>query len=122
MTAQQGVDGQTRDAKGNLRFNKNNKQARQEDMTMMDDLEEGDSQSKKKVAERRKKRIEMGKLGGEFKAKVSIAETDGERPTANDCRGPEVTLSELVDLIRIRMFRSAKLREGTTGRRVSGCL
>lgn len=73
MSAQRGIDGQTRDSKGNLRFNKNNKQAREEEATMMDDIDDGDKDSKKRVAERRKKRMEMGKLGGEFKAKVSFS-------------------------------------------------
>lgn len=64
-----GVDGQTRDAKGNLRFNKNTKRIREEEkMFDLDELEEGG----KKVQERRKKRMEMGKLGGEFKAKVIL--------------------------------------------------
>lgn len=69
MSAQRGLDGQTRDAKGNLRFNKNTKRSREEERML--DLDEEDG---KKVVERRKKRMEMGKLGGEFKAKVSYSE------------------------------------------------
>jgi hypothetical protein len=66
MTAQRGVDGASRDAKGNLKFNKNTKRAREmerEDEAM--DLDEliGDKKQKKK-------KREVVSLGSEFKAKV----------------------------------------------------
>jgi ribosomal RNA-processing protein 12 len=66
MTAQRGVDGASRDAKGNLKFNKNTKRAREmerEDEAM--DLDEliGDKKEKKK-------KREVVRLGSEFKAKV----------------------------------------------------
>jgi hypothetical protein len=66
MSAQRGVDGASRDAKGNLKFNKNTKRAREmerEDDAM--DLDEliGDKKEKKK-------KREVVRLGSEFKAKV----------------------------------------------------
>ena len=67
MSAQRGVDGQSRDAKGNLRFNKNTKRTREDDGMMMD-LDEvmGGSEKEKK----KKKKRDVEKLGGEFRSKV----------------------------------------------------
>lgn len=69
MAAQRGTDGQSRDTRGNLRFNRNTKRARDEERMDVDG-EEGTGAAEKLV-DRRKKRQQMGKLGDEFKAKVS---------------------------------------------------
>jgi ribosomal RNA-processing protein 12 len=67
LAAQRGVDGASRDARGNLRFNKNTKRVREaerEDEAMELDQLVGEKKE-------RKKRREVVKLGEEFRAKVS---------------------------------------------------
>ena len=73
------MDGASRDARGNLRFNKNTKRTRAEDDEMLD-LDEpaaGFSQSggavggAGNVGQKQKKRKETKRLGEEFRAKVS---------------------------------------------------
>lgn len=74
MSSQMGAHGQSRDARGNLRFNRNTNRAREQERGMdvdvdqaLEDMGHGD---KKKMVERRKKRQAMGTLGDEFRAKV----------------------------------------------------
>ena len=79
LAAQRGVDGVSRDARGNLRFNKNTKRTRAEDDEMMDLDEPSAGFSAKgsavggagNVGQKQKKRKETKKLGEEFRAKVS---------------------------------------------------
>nr|XP_019045182.1 ribosomal RNA-processing protein 12 [Kwoniella bestiolae CBS 10118]OCF24112.1 ribosomal RNA-processing protein 12 [Kwoniella bestiolae CBS 10118] len=77
------VDGFTRDSRGNMKFTRNTKKARDNELSMMID-EEGDRklENTKKLEERRKKRKAMG-LGEEFKAKRAggdIKRTGGPDP------------------------------------------
>ncbi|WWC96369.1 hypothetical protein V866_003236 [Kwoniella sp. B9012] len=79
------VDGYTRDSRGNMKFTRNTKKAREQDreLDMMID-QEGDKklENTKKLEERRKKRKAMG-LGEEFKAKRAggdIKRTGGPDP------------------------------------------
>ncbi|ORY31769.1 NUC173 domain-domain-containing protein [Naematelia encephala] len=60
--ATRGVDGATRDARGNLRFNKNTKRTREDEREFGVDIDEPE----KKVG---KKKREIGRLGEEFRAK-----------------------------------------------------
>jgi ribosomal RNA-processing protein 12 len=72
MSAQTGVDGATRDARGNLKFNKNTKRSRMEDDDMDVDFDE--SIKKAYMPEQKKKKKQEGnkRLGEEFRAKVSV--------------------------------------------------
>lgn len=68
MSATRAVDGSTRDARGNLRFNKNTKRGREaerEDAPDLDELMGEKNQGQKK----KKNRNEVGRLGEEFRAK-----------------------------------------------------
>ena len=64
LAASRGIHGSTRDAKGNLRYNKNTKRAREEEMAM--DLDEYIGDGKK---EKKRKQV-TGRLGEEYRAKV----------------------------------------------------
>lgn len=78
MSSQMGAHGQSRDARGNLRFNRNTREAREQERGMdidvdaaLEDMGHGDKKrAGDKLVDRRKKRQAMGKLGDEFKAKV----------------------------------------------------
>ena len=66
------MDGASRDAKGNLRYNKNTKRVRAQEEVMGIDLDEvmGDKdKSTGRELKKKKSRI-VGRLGEEFKAKV----------------------------------------------------
>ncbi|WWD18835.1 hypothetical protein CI109_103290 [Kwoniella shandongensis] len=71
MAASRAVDGATRDSRGNLKFNRNTKKAREEERHM-EMAEEGGGgaggRAGDKLQDRRKKRVAMG-LGEEFRAK-----------------------------------------------------
>lgn len=69
MAAQRGVDGASRDARGNLRFNKNTKRSRMEEDELME-IEEPVRASA--APEKKKKKDAPKKLGEEFRAKVSL--------------------------------------------------
>lgn len=72
IAAQSGVDGASRDARGNLRFNKNTKRSRMEDDDMDVDFDE--SIKKAYMPEQKKKKKEQSKkLGEEFRAKVRLS-------------------------------------------------
>lgn len=73
MAAQRGVDGASRDARGNLRFNKNTKRARAEEERMGMDLDEvmGEKKKDKDAKDGKKRSKVVGRLGEEFRAKVS---------------------------------------------------
>lgn len=73
MAATKAVDGVQRDSRGNLKFNRNTKKAREEEREMVlddEDAGQGGNGGKGKLEDRRKKRKAMG-LGEEFRAKVS---------------------------------------------------
>lgn len=70
MTAQRGTDGSFRDAKGNLKFNKNTKRNRaDEDMMDLDEV----MGEKKGDSDKKKKKRALEKLGSEFKSKVGTS-------------------------------------------------
>ena len=68
MAASMGVDGASRDARGNLKFNKNTKRNRMEE----DHLMEIDEPVRGGAPDKKKKREGPKKLGEEFRAKVSF--------------------------------------------------
>ena len=79
VSSGRGVDGQIRDARGGVKFSRNTKKAREEDMDMDDDrpsrrngLAGNDSAAERArmVKEKRTKKMKA-KLGEEFRAKVS---------------------------------------------------
>ncbi len=74
MAAQRGIDGASRDAKGNLRYNKNTKRARAEEERMGMDLDEvmGEKKDKDKAGKQKRSKI-VGRLGEEFRAKVGVS-------------------------------------------------
>lgn len=76
MSATRGVDGAGRDAKGNLRYNKNTKRSRAQEEGLGMDLDEVMGEKKmskdKDGGKKEKKRSKVvGRLGDEFRAKVS---------------------------------------------------
>lgn len=74
MAAQRSIDGASRDAKGNLRYNKNTKRARAEEERMGMDLDEvmGEKKDKDKAGKQKRSKI-VGRLGEEFRAKVGVS-------------------------------------------------
>lgn len=111
IAAQSGIDGSNRDAKGNLRFNKNTKRSRMEDDDMDVDFDESIKKAYMPEQKKTKKREVSKKLGEEFKSKVSQIQMDGVGQLADLCRGQVGISRSKVDLIRIRMSRSDRLRK-----------
>jgi len=72
INATRGIDGARRDARGNLRFNKNTKRSRAQEQALGMNLDEVMGEKPKDRDGRKKKKSKVvGRLGEEFRARVS---------------------------------------------------